>query len=162
MARCTTASPRPLPPGFVVKNGSKSRSRFSGAMPGPSSLTLMATAPSRSVALLPTCSGDGIETSTCTRPPGGDAFEPLRAKPERIHALLVGDVLKDGGCRAIRAAAVAVGVRGRDANGKAFLDGGDHALRARRSDTRAYRSLERVGKGTGDSANLLQHRFSDQ
>src|SRR5258708_3974196 len=80
MARCTTASPSPLPPGFVVKNGSKSRSRFSGATPGPSSLTLMATAPSRSVALLPTCSGDGIETSRCTRPPGGDAWMAFKSK----------------------------------------------------------------------------------
>src|SRR5258708_33546001 len=80
MARCTTASPSPLPPGFVVKNGSKSRSRFSGATPGPSSLTLMATAPSRSVALLPTCSSDGIVTSRCTRPPGGDAWMAFNSK----------------------------------------------------------------------------------
>ena len=39
IARCTTARPSPLPPGFVVKNGSNIRSRSSVGMPGPSSDT---------------------------------------------------------------------------------------------------------------------------
>ena len=44
IARCTTASPSPLPPGFVVKNGSNSRSRISAGCRRPSSVTRTAHA----------------------------------------------------------------------------------------------------------------------
>src|SRR5262245_19888667 len=38
---CTRASPRPVPPPFVVKNGWKIRSRAAGGIPGPLSSTAM-------------------------------------------------------------------------------------------------------------------------
>src|SRR5215831_9110352 len=53
------ASPRPDPRCFVVKNGSKMRSRSSGAMPGPVSATVTV------ISSVPRV------TATRTSPPGG-------------------------------------------------------------------------------------------
>ena len=47
------ASPSPVPLGLVVKNGSNSRSRTSGGMPGPSSETTSSTSASTGSALQP-------------------------------------------------------------------------------------------------------------
>src|SRR5581483_3948064 len=73
IARCTTDSPNPLPPDLVVMNGSNMRSRTSGAIPGPLSLTLSATAPESNDTPLGRRSADTGATSTLTMPCGGAA-----------------------------------------------------------------------------------------
>ncbi len=55
--RLTIDIPSPVPDGLVVKNGRKMRSRCSGAMPTPVSLTTTTARPSRTI------------RSTSTRPP---------------------------------------------------------------------------------------------
>src|SRR5829696_1428767 len=79
IARWTTGSPSPLPPGLVVKNGSNSRSRISTGIPEPESLTQSMTPP-WSKRVLPRCSGSAGPTVSVTSPPSGDAWMALRRR----------------------------------------------------------------------------------
>src|SRR5438046_9209236 len=75
-----THSPRPVPDGLVVKNGSKIRAASWVAMPPPVSPTITSTLPSRARAWIR------------SRPPSGMACSALRELSERGRELTaVGD-----------------------------------------------------------------------
>src|SRR5262245_11623427 len=77
----TTARPRPVPSptGFVVKNGSKRCARFSGAMPGPWSVTRTQNASAGRPPCAPGSSAGPRPTRIRRRPPPGIAWMPFIA-----------------------------------------------------------------------------------
>jgi hypothetical protein len=87
----------------------------------------------------------------------GDALEPLGAETQRLDALLVGDVVEDRRGRAVGDAAVAVGVGGAYADGKASPDGRDHPLGARRAHPLPDRVLDGLHELRCDAAHGVEH-----